>query len=135
MNIINGMSKQHKHADLIKAWADGAKIQYFSDNFQDWIDTENPTWIENTKYRIDPENYIKFGSNLTDEEIEDIAANEDSYMESYRAIADAAAKRALLDCGLIDYPKKNPNKKGLSFIDAIKALKQGKCVMRKGCPS
>lgn len=43
----------HKHADLIKAWADGAKIEFLAhDNI--WIQTESPLWIENYQYRIKP---------------------------------------------------------------------------------
>ena len=43
---------EHKHAALIKAWADGAKIQKFSKRTQAWEDTDNPTWAEDTEYRL-----------------------------------------------------------------------------------
>ena len=49
----NSQPKKHKHADLIKAWADGAVIQYLSDNI--WIDVENPMWQWEQEYRIKPE--------------------------------------------------------------------------------
>jgi len=58
---------RHKHADLIIAWANGAKIQvkipkdHFEDCFRDrldwtgWMDTKQPEWNLNKEYRIKPE--------------------------------------------------------------------------------
>ena len=46
--------KPHKHAELIKAWADGAEIQYKS-AAGIWCDFENPIWDKDIKYRIKPE--------------------------------------------------------------------------------
>jgi len=47
---------KHKHAELIKAWADGAKIQIlYTDDPQYWEDRENPTWHPVSIYRIKPE--------------------------------------------------------------------------------
>lgn len=43
---------EHKHAALIKAWADGARIQKFSERKQIWEDAYKPTWDENTQYRV-----------------------------------------------------------------------------------
>lgn len=48
--------KRHKHADLICAWANGAKIQYFSLMFSDWHDIDNPSWDDEKEYRIKPKN-------------------------------------------------------------------------------
>lgn len=50
------MSK-HVHADLIKAWADGEKIQVLlttSPGCSDWIDVNFPIWNPKEKYRIKP---------------------------------------------------------------------------------
>ena len=45
---------KHKHAELIKKWADGAKIQSkYSENY-DWEDV-NPSWGEQFEYRVKPE--------------------------------------------------------------------------------
>jgi len=44
--------KPHKHAELIKAWADGATIQIHM--AIGWTDC-NPTWMEGIEYRIKPE--------------------------------------------------------------------------------
>ena len=57
---------EHKHAALIKAWADGAKIQKFSKRSQKWEDTENPAWYEDTEYRlrIKPDYRIELNANV-----------------------------------------------------------------------
>ena len=46
---------KHRHAELIKAWADGAKIQ--AQNIMDiWVDLDCPDWRGNLgEYRIKPE--------------------------------------------------------------------------------
>jgi hypothetical protein len=44
---------KHKHADLIKQWADGAKIQARC-NGENWIDATTPCWATDTEYRIKP---------------------------------------------------------------------------------
>lgn len=48
--------KPHKHAKLIKAWADGAKIQvrFYGNDWQD-IECNKPLWITDYEYRIKPE--------------------------------------------------------------------------------
>jgi len=43
---------KHKHAELIKKWADGAQIQV---KYADWEDTENPSWNKEFEYRLKPE--------------------------------------------------------------------------------
>ncbi|CAB5079566.1 hypothetical protein UFOVP146_13 [uncultured Caudovirales phage] len=59
--------KQRIHADLIKAWADGAEIQrretYCQFNYneevdtvkENWVDEPCPSWNWNLEYRIKPE--------------------------------------------------------------------------------
>jgi hypothetical protein len=44
----------HKHAELIKAWADGAVIEQFCDGITCWMQCWNPLWKENSTYRIKP---------------------------------------------------------------------------------
>ena len=50
------MSKPHKHAELIKAWADGAEIQLFDRGLKIWTDTvdNQPAFKEDIEYRIKP---------------------------------------------------------------------------------
>lgn len=47
-------NKPHKHAALIKAWADGAVIQHWSWEESKWVDTVWPSWDPNTEYRLKP---------------------------------------------------------------------------------
>lgn len=50
--------KPHKHAALIKAWADGAEIQYcYSDVNRCWADAFSPSWCWDIKYRIKPREF------------------------------------------------------------------------------
>lgn len=48
------MTKPHVHAELIKAWADGANIEYFNSYTQDWVYRSNHTWDTKGQYRIKP---------------------------------------------------------------------------------
>jgi hypothetical protein len=43
---------KHKHATLIKAWADGAAIEYQCDLTGAWLCASTPSWDESTNYRI-----------------------------------------------------------------------------------
>lgn len=52
--------KPHKHAELIKAWADGAEIEFLNDYTGKWININNEKepyviWNELVQYRIKPE--------------------------------------------------------------------------------
>jgi len=47
--------KPHKHAELIKAWADGAEIERFSKSIRTWEPNLDPTWHDDYEYRIKPE--------------------------------------------------------------------------------
>ena len=52
------MKTPHKHAKLIKAWADGAEIEFFDTRFEEhrWkLCGAPPLWDENFEYRIKPE--------------------------------------------------------------------------------
>lgn len=50
------MNKPHKHAALIKQWADGAVIQIYNNDGQCWYDAplNRPAWHETVTYRIKP---------------------------------------------------------------------------------
>lgn len=49
------MKKPHKHAELIKAWADGAEIECWVESTMEWMHIANPNWYEKHQYRIKPE--------------------------------------------------------------------------------
>ena len=47
---------KHKHAELIKAWADGAEIEYYDTIYNVWrdIDINKECWYDTAQYRIKP---------------------------------------------------------------------------------
>ena len=47
--------KQHKWHKEIKAWADGAEIQYRETITDSWQSVISPSWGENVEYRIKPQ--------------------------------------------------------------------------------
>lgn len=46
--------KPHKHAALIKAWADGVSIEHYNTMDKTWYDCPFPSWIDSHPYRIKP---------------------------------------------------------------------------------
>ena len=46
------MPTPHKHAAIIKAWADGLEVEYKNGN--QWLDATTPRWNEESEYRIKP---------------------------------------------------------------------------------
>lgn len=50
------MNKPHKHAEVIKAWADGAEIECRCPvNNSGWSPTNAPYWFEDYEYRVKPQ--------------------------------------------------------------------------------
>ena len=47
-------NKPHKHAEVIKAWADGAEIEFLSLSERTWEKASTPTWKDTTEYRVKP---------------------------------------------------------------------------------
>jgi len=55
------MRTPHKHAEFIKAWADGCTIQVKNPYNDSWIDMSYPpSWETNTEYRIKPEKKVMY---------------------------------------------------------------------------
>lgn len=49
------MRKPHKHSEIIKAWADGAEIEFRNQDATTWTQINNrPRWFDTTEYRIKP---------------------------------------------------------------------------------
>ena len=46
--------KPHKHAELIKAWADGAEISIRWRDEEPWQRCQSPRWDQDCEYRITP---------------------------------------------------------------------------------
>jgi len=47
------MNKPHKHAEAIKAWADGAEIEC-RDADCNWHMVNSPGWYDDVQYRVKP---------------------------------------------------------------------------------
>jgi hypothetical protein len=47
---------KHVHAELIKAWADGAEIEFLNtfSTEPSWKEASHPCWTLDTKYRVKP---------------------------------------------------------------------------------
>lgn len=48
------MNTPHKHKDLIIAWANGAKMQFFCKVTHCWMNCATPGWHYDTEYRVKP---------------------------------------------------------------------------------
>lgn len=49
------MAKKHKYAEVIKAWADGAQIDFYHDVLKRWLPSATPTWHAEERYRVRPQ--------------------------------------------------------------------------------
>ena len=51
------MGQRHKHADVILAWVEGAKIEYRDPARHHsglWVESQHPGWYKNFEYRVKP---------------------------------------------------------------------------------
>lgn len=95
---------KHKHAEVIKAWADGATIQYMHKE-GDWMVTFNPQWFADSEYRVKPEKVYP-ETLMTSDEIDAIFMPLDSEPIRYDLIAVAnAAIRHAIDSGQVVVPE------------------------------
>jgi len=109
------MKKSHKHAELIKQWADGAKIQSRRNDVSllvcppkhpDFEDDPFPEWSINRDYRIKPEPQCPKTS-MSDVELENffsLANGCKPTREVLRDIANGAIARAIHDEQVIIAP-------------------------------
>lgn len=72
--------KPHKHAELIKAWADGAEIEVYQPALGRWEEAE-PAWHTSFEYRIKPA--------ITKNNTQSHPINEPTDEEIYRLLADS----------------------------------------------
>lgn len=49
------MGTPHKHAAVIKAWADGAEVQYKLGDEWKLLESKHPGWLNDNEYRIKPQ--------------------------------------------------------------------------------
>lgn len=47
-------NKPRPHADIIRAWADGAEVQYRAPNSTGWVDAPDPAFVADYEYRVKP---------------------------------------------------------------------------------
>lgn len=101
----------HVHAELIKAWADGADIQVkLSDRC--WLDIDTPLWKLGREYRIKPEpsDLEKYGVKKGDvwlecDEDQHFVVDQDSCtIETIwgHAVSKSRLKQLLWRCGVVD---------------------------------
>lgn len=66
--MCNNELKPHVHAEVIKAWAEGHTIEYWSDFSGKWAVTIDPRWSSGTMYRIQPKqsDFEKYGVEVGD---------------------------------------------------------------------
>lgn len=48
------MNKPHVHAEVIKAWADGAEIEVRLNSNRGWVKCGRPIWEDEYEYRVKP---------------------------------------------------------------------------------
>ena len=52
------MGQPHKHAEVIKAWADGEEIEYKAGEGSEWKPCLVPGFYESYFYRVKPKNIV-----------------------------------------------------------------------------
>jgi len=50
----------HKHAEVIKAWADGEIIEYRPNIHYEWSARKNPSFNSKGEYRVKPKETVRF---------------------------------------------------------------------------
>lgn len=52
--VLLKTSSEHPHADLIRAYADGAKIQWRASENHKWVECNHPAFYPDQEYRVKP---------------------------------------------------------------------------------
>jgi hypothetical protein len=90
---------KHKHAELIKAWADGAQIEFYDADSDEWRPCPAPSWYPADQYRIKPveQQRVYPVTHMTGNELASVfELNKDAVRLAVpmRAVADAALRHA-----------------------------------------
>lgn len=89
--------KPHKHAEIIKAWADGVEIEIRYPGEQ-WFKSSNPTWDDKLEYRIKPVEPEKVypRTRMTREELSDAwnLGPDESFIRTVESVVNAALRHA-----------------------------------------
>lgn len=88
--------KQHKHAAVIHAWADGAEIEYRGKDGDQWMRTGIPEWVDHTQYRVKPEKVYP-ETRMTLSELNNVwgRAPTNEEVHALRYVANAALRHAI----------------------------------------
>ena len=89
------MNKPHKHAEIIKDWAEGAEIEARFPPNGVWVPATKPAWDEHTEYRVKPVPAVE--TNMTGQDLGMFCSPGGSWISDARDIANAAIARALAD--------------------------------------
>lgn len=91
------MTTPHKHAEIIKAWADGAEIEGRQDSTQPWKVWREPAWNRDFEYRIKPAAPV-VETNYSSEELYRISTEGNLKTGlAMKKVANAAIARAIAD--------------------------------------
>jgi hypothetical protein len=91
-------TQPHKHAELIKKWADGAEIQLLTiDTRMVWIDDRAPAWQPDRVYRVKPAKREFPKTSLNGIELKETFASNLDDLEGLFDIANLAIKQYILD--------------------------------------
>ena len=97
---MSAQNNTHPHAAMIVEWVkDTSRIVQRSLNGEDWEDCPSPLWLPSSQFRFADSVKPTIRSSLSDWELKTVIGSSlcDVEIERYRAIADAAAARAIED--------------------------------------
>jgi len=101
------MNTKHKHAEIIKAWADGEQIEMLVDHVADvWIPVAGKglAWHEHFQYRIKPK--PEYPTTLMDnDQLQKLYHTDIVLAQSCKAFANAAIRHAIDSGQVIIAPK------------------------------
>lgn len=99
--------KPHAHAEVIKAWADGAEIEVQTPSspttFTDWHRVTYPTWDSGYRYRVKPREFPKSSKDgaywweVYRAAVSAVRESVSPHMICVKVVADEAIKQYILD--------------------------------------
>jgi hypothetical protein len=106
------MKTPHKHAEFIKAWADGEKIQFRNSASEPWTDIDGtPVWNQFAEYRIKPEPPKYPQTKMSDQELSaawcKTSGPHGTAGVAMRDVANAAIARAIEDGDVVPLDEHN----------------------------
>lgn len=89
----------HKHAEAIRAWANGDEIEFRAPDTTAWVWSPAPAWVEDYEYRVKPARVYPLWM-ASDQKIRDICALQSSILEGTRRVVSTAI-REMVDGGVL----------------------------------